>query len=94
MILLAYPIGDLLRESGPGDGGMPAAKPDFDPLLHLIVSLIEPESWSEVGGPGQIRPVDITQSLIVRQTAVVHAQIRIALNELRKLKIETPEEKP
>ena len=93
LILLAYPVGDLLRESEPANGGMPAAKPDFDPLLHLIVSLIEPESWSEVGGPGQVRPVDITQSLIVRQTARVHAQIRIALDELRKLRIEAPDEK-
>ena len=93
LILLAYPVGDLLRESEPANGGTPAAEPDFDPLLHLIVSLIEPESWSEVGGPGQVRPVDITQSLIVRQTARVHAQIRIALDELRKLRIEAPDEK-
>ena len=71
----------------------PYFKPDFDPLLHLIESLIEPESWSEVGGPGQVRPLDITQSLIVRQTARVHAQIRIALDELRKLRIEAPDEK-
>jgi thiol-disulfide isomerase/thioredoxin len=94
LILLAYPVGDLLRESEPGTGGMPAAKPDFDPLLHLIVSLIEPESWEETGGRGRIRPIDITQSLIVRQTLVVHAQIRIGLDELRKLQIETPDEKP
>jgi len=88
LILLAYPVGDLLRESAPGNGGMAAAKPDFDPLLHLIVSLIEPESWSEVGGRGKIRPVDITQSLIVHQTMWVHAQIRIVLDELRRLEIE------
>ncbi len=93
LILLSYPVGDLLRESEPANGGTPAAEPDFDPLLHLIESLIEPESWSEVGGPGQVRPLDITQSLVVRQTARVHAQIRIALDELRKLRIEAPDEK-
>jgi thiol-disulfide isomerase/thioredoxin len=91
-LVLVYPVGDLLRSSEPGNG--PARKPDFDPILHLIVSLIEPESWEENGGPCLIKPVDKTLSLVVRQTPRVHAQIRIVLTELRNLKIEAPEEEP
>jgi thiol-disulfide isomerase/thioredoxin len=91
-LVIVYPVGDLLKKSEPGNG--PAPKPDFDPLLHLIVALIEPESWDESGGAGLIKPVDKTLSLVVRQTPRVHAQIRIVLNELRNLKIEAPEEEP
>jgi thiol-disulfide isomerase/thioredoxin len=89
-LVLVYPVGDLLRRSEPGNGPVP--KPDFDPLLHLIVSLIEPESWEESGGTGVIKPVDKTLSLVVRQTRGVHAQIRIVLTELRNLKIEAPKD--
>ncbi len=39
---------------GMGIGGVPA--PDFDSLIDLITSTIEPQSWDEVGGPGTIEP--------------------------------------
>ncbi|MGE0609386.1 MAG: DUF1598 domain-containing protein [Pirellulales bacterium] len=37
---------------GMGFGGVP--QPDFDSLIELITSTIEPQSWDEVGGPGTI----------------------------------------
>jgi thiol-disulfide isomerase/thioredoxin len=89
-LVIVYPVGDLLKKPGRGNG--PAPKPDFDPLLHLIVSVIEPETWEESGGTGRIKPVDTSSSLVVRQTPRVHDQIKIVLNELRNLKIEAPEE--
>jgi thiol-disulfide isomerase/thioredoxin len=91
-LVLVYPVGDLLKKSEPGNA--PAPKPDFDPLRHLIVSLIEPESWEESGGTGVIKPLGETLSLVVRQTRGVHAQIRIVLTELRNLKIEAPKDWP
>jgi thiol-disulfide isomerase/thioredoxin len=91
LVLLVYPVGDLLSKSELRNGVMRAEKPDFDPLLHMIVNLIEPESWDETGGTGGIKPVEKTLSLVIRQTPRVHAQIRILLDELRKLEIEDTE---
>ena len=36
-----------------GRGG--AAQADFTPLIELITSTIEPDSWSDVGGPGSVK---------------------------------------
>ncbi len=91
MRVIIYRVGNLPRPSQPGDRGPP--KPDFDPLIHLIVSVVEPESWDESGGPGKIVPMEKTLSVVVRQTRRVHAQIRIVLDELRRLEIEDADEK-
>ena len=62
-----------------------APRPDFDSIQHLIVSTIEPESWSEVGGQAQISHFDTTLSLVIRQTQKVHDEIRELLQQLRRL---------
>jgi thiol-disulfide isomerase/thioredoxin len=85
LVLITYPVADLLKKPG-------VAAPDFDPLLHLIQSVIEAESWEEAGGQGRIKAMDKTLTLVVRQTARVHAQIRFVLQELRRLKVEAPGE--
>lgn len=36
-----------------GRGG--AAQADFGPLIELITTTIEPDSWSDVGGPGSVK---------------------------------------
>ncbi len=38
--------------AGGGAGG--GTQADFDPLIELITSTIEPDTWTEVGGPGAI----------------------------------------
>jgi hypothetical protein len=55
--------GQILGESsgqpvgiGGGRGGAP--EPDFDALIELITSTIEPQSWDDVGGPGSIAPFE------------------------------------
>lgn len=45
---------DGIRRQVGGQGG--AAEADFDSLIDLIVSTIEPTSWDEVGGPGSVAP--------------------------------------
>jgi len=71
---------------GMGGGGMggfavgrinPAAATE---LARSIPDLIEPESWEGAGGSGVIRAVHGT--LVVRQTADVHRQIRRLLQAL------------
>jgi hypothetical protein len=52
-----------------------------DDLIEAITSLIAPESWSALGGPGTIVPLG--GMLIVRQSAAVHAEIAELLKGLR-----------
>ncbi|MCA9096512.1 MAG: hypothetical protein KDA68_23695, partial [Planctomycetaceae bacterium] len=59
------------------NGNAPPApsRNDFDSLISLIVSTIEPASWDEVGGEGKIESIDQTLSLVIRQTQAVHEEI-------------------
>jgi general secretion pathway protein D len=75
----AQPVG-----FGPGGlGGGPQA--DFDSLIELITTTIEPDSWDEVGGDGSIAPFETNLSLVVSQTQEVHEQIVDLLRQLRRL---------
>jgi len=59
----SYIDDDLLRSNFLGDAAQhsPAARgggvqPNFDELLDLITTTVEPESWEELGGPGSVAP--------------------------------------
>ncbi|MFV2068357.1 MAG: hypothetical protein ACC645_15415, partial [Pirellulales bacterium] len=69
---------------GPGGlgGGVLA---DFDSLIELITTTIEPDTWDEVGGAGSIAPFETNLSLVVSQTQDVHEQIVDLLEQLRRL---------
>ena len=54
-------------------------------LVKLIRSTVAPNSWSEVGGVGLIQANSSTLSLVIRQTAAVHDEIRDLLEQLRRL---------
>ena len=58
---------------------------DFDTLIELITSTIEPDTWEEVGGPGSIEGFAGTLSLVVSQTQDVHERIVDLLEQLRRL---------
>jgi hypothetical protein len=50
LLTRVYPVADLVLVTGKtGEGG--AAVNDFDPLIDNIVNSIEPDGWSDVGGP-------------------------------------------
>jgi len=51
-------------------------------MISMITSVVEPKSWN--GGDTQIGVHDATQSLAIRQTAEIHAQIENLLNQLRQ----------
>jgi len=51
-------------------------------LTQVITAVIDPTSWSEVGGAGQIRPLGNT--LVVRQTPDVHDEIEAFLGKLHE----------
>ena len=58
---------------------------DFDSLIDLITSTIEPTTWDDVGGPGSIAPFETNLSLVVSQTQEVHEEIVDLLEQLRRL---------
>ncbi|MHC2070275.1 type II secretion system protein GspD [Bremerella sp. T1] len=76
---------------GPG-GGVGGAggfgggvQPDFDSLIELITTTVEPESWEELGGPGSVAPFATNLSLVVSQTQEVHDRLADLLAQLRRL---------
>jgi hypothetical protein len=54
-----------------------------DDLIGLITSLVGPDSWDEVGGPGSIEIVG--GMLVVRNEDTVHKQIGELLDSLRQI---------
>ncbi|MEW4562189.1 hypothetical protein AB1K70_06665 [Bremerella sp. JC770] len=49
-------------------------KPNYDILVDMIRTCIEPESWNDLGGPGNIAP--LRNGIVVSQTNRVHQQLR------------------
>jgi general secretion pathway protein D len=71
---------------GPGGGMGGGVEPDFDSLIELMTSTIEPETWREAGGTqGEVKQHTSTLSLVITQTQAVHEQIEDLLNQLRQL---------
>jgi type II secretory pathway component GspD/PulD (secretin)/tetratricopeptide (TPR) repeat protein len=54
-------------------------------LIKLITSTIEPKSWGDAGGPGNIEYFPLTMSLIINQTPDIQEQIQDLLASLRRL---------
>jgi len=57
---------------------------EFDSLLRVITSVVEPNSWDSVGGPGSIRSFGYSDALVCSQTHKVHEQIQQLLEKLRQ----------
>lgn len=52
---------DLLNAASEARSKVPAGRgggitPDFDQLIDLITTTVDPESWEELGGPGSVAP--------------------------------------
>jgi hypothetical protein len=63
-----------------------AASSSFDPLIELVTSCVEPETWREAGGTqGEIKPFvgPGVVGIVVTQTNDVHEQIDALLDTLR-----------
>jgi hypothetical protein len=85
MTIRAYPVGDLLGVGGgPGDPltnffgpGLGAVQrmQNVANLISLIQTTVDPSSWSINGGPGTIGFDYGTMSLVIKNSAEVHAMI-------------------
>jgi general secretion pathway protein D len=75
-------FGGGLESAGTHGGGVQA---DFNSLMNLITTTVQPDSWEELSGPGSVMPYRTTLSLVIRQTQAVHEEIADLLGQLRRL---------
>ncbi|HUE70809.1 MAG TPA: hypothetical protein VMP01_07955 [Pirellulaceae bacterium] len=68
-----YDVHDLVSTSGGSD---------FDQLIDLLTTTVEPDSWDEVGGPGTISEVG-DRWLVVAQTEEIQVRLARTLARLR-----------
>jgi len=66
----------------PSQGGNQA---NYQSLINLIESTVQPDTWETTGGPGAIRQFDTNLSLVISQTQEVHEEIADLLEQLRRL---------
>ncbi|HIQ22870.1 MAG TPA: general secretion pathway protein GspD, partial [Planctomycetes bacterium] len=77
------PVSLATEERPAGLGG--AALADFQSLINLIQTTVQPDTWDTVGGPGSIAPFPTNLSIVVSQTQEVHEEIVDLLEQLRRL---------
>lgn len=75
-----YPVGDLLQ---PREGERPETAARVEDLIVVLYSNVVSDSWSEVGGSGEVKPLQ-PGLLIVTQTQEVHEEIAQLLCALRQ----------
>ena len=61
---------------------------DFDQLIDLITSIVEPSAWDQAGGAGSIQKSDTM--VVVSQSLPIHWQIESLLDALRAKKQVSP----
>jgi hypothetical protein len=74
LVIRIYPVRDLVSDE---QGDL-----DFDPLIDLIESIVAPQTWDSVGGPGSGMAL-LPGLLVFSQTVEVHDEIAALLASLR-----------
>ena len=70
-----YPVGDLVQHLA-GRGEAPDRQHDaYVELLGLVESLVAPDSWDSVGGPGSVQAYEPACALVITQTPELHERI-------------------
>jgi RNA polymerase sigma factor (sigma-70 family) len=77
-----FPIRDLLADT--------EKKNRAETLVRLITQVVEPQSWSAMGGQATIEFFPLGKSLVVNQTPVVLEQIEAVLEGLRAFNDKAP----
>jgi hypothetical protein len=85
LVTRIYPVRDLVAYRFTEAGKQGYAE-DYDSLIGLITTTIEPQSWDQVGGSGSIGAFDNASSLVISQTDEVHRAIEPLLVKLRQVK--------
>jgi hypothetical protein len=65
---------------------------DFDSLIDLITSTVNPTNWDSVGGPGSIAPFESGAAplLILSQTQDTHQKVEKLLGDIRATRLRLP----
>jgi beta-lactamase regulating signal transducer with metallopeptidase domain len=88
-----YQVADLVMPIPPLIISAPSAeprieqsgtKPDFDSLVNLITSTIQPRTWKSAGGQGTAAVSKSNLSIVLSQTRAVHDEISNLLTQLRR----------
>ena len=74
LVRKVYPVGCFI------DWSQAATEED---VMRVICRTVSPETWEEAGGRGVVDYFPLTKSLVVLQSAEVHDEIDLLLNELR-----------
>ncbi|HXT58065.1 MAG TPA: DUF4974 domain-containing protein [Pirellulales bacterium] len=80
-----YPVADLVA-TPVGD--------DYQNLIEMITSSVDPSAWDEVGGPGCITEFRNAHALVIDQTSTVHRQIERLLAAVRDARRAQAAEEP
>jgi len=83
LIARLYPVYDLVKAK---DGGKVVL--NFEPLIDLITSGVDADTWEENGGNGAIGPFN--GSLVVSQTWQAHRKIERVLAAVREVQRQAP----
>jgi len=77
-----YAVGEFIRPLGssPNLGGA-----DFDAIIQLIQSTIQPTTWKANGGQGDVAPQEVLDILVISNTWEVHEQLEEFFAQLRKI---------
>ncbi len=80
------PATGMMQQPAFGPGGMGGgAQADFDSLINLITSTVQPTTWKQNGGQGDVAPFETNLTLVVSTTQEVHEQLADLLQQLRRL---------
>ncbi len=77
-----YDVADLVLSGEPDGNGATA---DYQTLIDLIQSTVEPAMWDTVGGPGRAAPFETNLSIVISQTPIIHDEITDLLAHIRRL---------
>lgn len=76
MVTRFYPLRDLLGPEGKD------VELDYDTLIEILTTVVAPESWEELGGPGTISP--FASGLAITQSQQIHQVIEQLFSALRQ----------
>jgi len=85
---MLYPVKDFVRYD-PATGRQHSKRAvwgEFDHLIEVITTTVEPETWEELGGPGSLYPEPYNDCLVVSQTHKVHRKVAEMLQQVRAAK--------
>lgn len=78
----AMPGGSAFRLIDGIEGQVTTVSPDK--LYNLITTMVEPESWESLGGPGTLAHFELASCMVVLSTERVHQKIRQLLIDVRR----------